>query len=170
MNQIVSRHLYVEENGNIHRVSRPVNWVYKAIAQLSGKRILHVSINYTNKNRKPYEFVGVDLNRWQLDENGSYDLNCNEYRYNLRMEYDRAMYEAEREMSSESNEDRKVNKEIPRIPRPPVELTRTERKALTDYLKEKYPLLWRSNPSCLIASEEGEKMRYKGRLQLSLKR
>ncbi|MDQ0193381.1 hypothetical protein [Paenibacillus wynnii] len=68
------RYLLISSNGDkIIKISQPKDHKYKSVPQLANQNVLEVILFYKNKDRKPYQLLTFEFDRFRLDSNGDYE-------------------------------------------------------------------------------------------------
>lgn len=126
--------LYITSKCDICKIPIPNGKVYKPIPSLANEEVLFTMLYYETLDRKPSNLIIANFDRFQLDANGGYELTLDEIKkryYN----FDNYGF-VDSELLSENN--------CIQIPQATVLPTENEKEALYNYIKEKYPSLWRN--------------------------
>lgn len=132
------KYLYINEECKVYPIPKPKDKVYRAIPELANENVLLVSFDYETKDRKPWTLTYFGFMRVQLDKNGQYIHSAKD---------DPALYNFLNYGFSSVEEISK--KDIFNIPRAVAIPNSMEKKVLINYIKEKFPDLWRNSPDVL---------------------
>lgn len=131
--------LYIAKDCTVHKIPIPNGKVYKPVPTLANEEVLFTLLYYETINRKPSNFILANFDRFQLNGEGGYELTIDEIKkryYN----FDNYGF-VNAELLSEDN--------CIQIPQATILPTNKEKHALYNYIKEKYPSLWRNFPEAL---------------------
>lgn len=130
--------LYITRNCNVCKIPVP-NKVYKPIPVLANEEVLFTLLYYETFNRKPLKLIMANFDRFQLNNNGGYELTIDEIKKRYYNFDNYGFFDAE-QLSK---------KDCIQIPQATIIPTDNEKKALYDYIQKKYPPLWNNFPESL---------------------
>jgi len=116
---------------------------YKAVPRLANESVLVVELFYEVKNRKPWQLIHIGFDRIQLDGHGQYILTTEEREskfYNIC------------HFGLASAEDLSKREEPIAIPKALVVPNAKEKETLINFIKSKYPILWKNSPEVIELS------------------
>ena len=129
------RYLLISDN-KVIKIPRPKDSKFRFVPQLANKKVLEVILFYENKDRKPYQLLMVEFDRFRFDSNGIYEETDTDRRRALHN-----FFEFGIPSSLIKDEDRPIS-----IPVPPIIPTDVEKELLYSYLTVKMPSLAKDAP------------------------
>ncbi len=135
--------LYIDGQGEIYTIPVPKKFVNKPIPKLANKSVLEVFLFYETRDRKPWRLHEIGFDRILLDELGQYTLTEEEI-HNRSYNFINFGFSTPEELGK--------REEPLSIPKAVALPTVKEKTALIDYIKQKYPMLWKNSPEVLEKS------------------
>jgi hypothetical protein len=148
--------VFIDDN-KVYKVPKPKNNVFKAVSELSNKKVLFVELAYEIVNRRPYKLIRVSFSRVELDKLGQLDFE---------------QLKRGPELMNLINYEFTTPKQLMErsgpliIPLAPSNIYKEEKERLISYLKEYYPVLAKDCPLIMEQHIENKKNIYEKHIEL----
>ena len=127
---------YVTSDGKIYKIPYPKGREYKPVNKLANNEVLAVTLVYSIKNKLPYSFLDISFERIMLDGSGQYIQTDEEIFIKTRNYCTYSLVTAE-ELSRA--------KDPWVIPDAPIMPNEYEKRAIINYLKHNYTIMYKRN-------------------------
>lgn len=150
------QYVFIDDN-KVYKVSKPKNDVFKAVRELSNKKVLFVELAYEIVNRRPYKLTRVSFSRVELDKLGQ--LNFEQLKRGPEL-INLINYEFTTPEQLMERSDPLI------IPLAPSNIYKEEKEKLISYLEEHYPELAKDCPLILEQHIQSKKNIYEKHIKL----